>query len=66
MPVHDWSTVESGVFHAFHSSWITHLMGALNGGVLPPDYYALAEQHAGKQIPDLLTLHDALKTLESS
>ena len=57
MPVHEWSKVEAGIFHAFHCSWITHLMGAMNGGVLPSEYYALAEQHAGLTIPDLMTLH---------
>ena len=35
MPVHDWSRVEAGTFHAFHGCWITHLMGALNNGILP-------------------------------
>jgi hypothetical protein len=29
----------------------------LNGGLLPAGYYALAEQHAGRPIADLLTLH---------
>ncbi len=56
MPIHDWTRVEPGIFHAFHVSWITELQGALNGGLLPPGYYALAEQHAGRIIPDLLTL----------
>jgi hypothetical protein len=23
MPIHDWSRVEAGVFHAFHHDWIT-------------------------------------------
>ena len=56
MPVHDWTRVEAGVFHSFHSAWITHLMGCLNGGLLPDGYYALAEQHASKRIADILTL----------
>jgi hypothetical protein len=29
----------------------------MNAGLLPDGYYALAEQHAGRTIPDLLTLH---------
>jgi hypothetical protein len=57
MPVHDWTLVDAGIFHAFHSAWITHLMEALNGGLLPEGYYAMAEQHAGKAIADVLTLH---------
>jgi hypothetical protein len=57
MPVHDWTRVDAGIFHDFHSSWITHLKEALNGGMLPEGYYALSEQHAGVRIADVLTLH---------
>jgi hypothetical protein len=56
MPVHDWSKVDAGTFHAFHTAWITHLSETLNGGVLPSGYYAMPEQHAGKWIADVLTL----------
>ena len=56
MPVHDWTRVDAGTFHAFHTAWITHLSETLNGGVLPPGYYALPEQHAGRWIADILTL----------
>ena len=56
MPVHDWSKVDAGTFHAFHTAWITHLSEALNGGVLPSGYYALPEQHVGRFIIDVLTL----------
>lgn len=58
MPVHDWSKVEAGTFHAFHGSWITHLMGALNNGLLPDGYYALSEQNSGMQIPEVINLAD--------
>jgi hypothetical protein len=57
MPVHDWTRVEAGMFHDFHNAWITELRNALNGGLLPPDYYALGEQHAGRLVTDVLTLH---------
>jgi hypothetical protein len=57
MPVHDWTRVEGGTFHDFHCAWITHLKESLNEGLLPEGYYAQAEQHAGKLIPDVLTLH---------
>jgi hypothetical protein len=57
MPVHDWTRVESGIFHDFHVAWIPELRKALNGGLLPEGYYALAEQHAGRAITDVLTLH---------
>jgi hypothetical protein len=56
MPVHDWTRVEAGIFHAFHHDWITELARALNRGVLPPAYYALPEQFAGRLGPDVLTL----------
>src|SRR5262249_13649324 len=39
MPVHDWTRVEAGIFHAFHHDWITDLARALNQGILPEDYY---------------------------
>jgi hypothetical protein len=46
MPMHDWTRVEPGIFHAFHHRWISALSDVLNGGKLPPDYYALPEQVA--------------------
>ena len=56
MPIHDWPRVFDGAFHAFHHAWIAELQKALNSGILPPDYYALAEQVAGPTVPDALTL----------
>jgi hypothetical protein len=57
MPVHDWTRVEAGIFHAFHVAWIPEIGKVLNGGLLPAGYYALAEQHVGRAIADILTLH---------
>lgn len=57
MPAHDWTRTEDGVFHNFHLQWIARLNEALNSELLPDRYYALAEQHAGETIPDILTLH---------
>jgi hypothetical protein len=57
MPVHDWTRVEAGIFHDFHTVWIGNIRTALNDGLLPNGYYALAEQHAGRPITDVLTLH---------
>lgn len=57
MPAHDWTRVEDGIFHAFHTGWIGQIQNALNDGRLPKDYYALAEQHFGRPIADVLTLH---------
>lgn len=56
MPIHDWTRVSAGTFHDFHTAWITEFRNALNGGVLPADYYAMAEQIAGTFGPDVLTL----------
>jgi hypothetical protein len=60
MPVHDWTGVEAGIFHDFHVAWIPEIRKSLNGGLLPDGYYALAEQHTGLSIADLLTLHTGL------
>lgn len=56
MPVHDWTRVRPGTLHDFHGSWMMHLKEALNGGLLPAGYYALAEQPAGEAWPDVLAL----------
>jgi len=56
MPIHDWIRVEAGIFHDFHHAWIEQIKRTLNDGVLPDDYYALAEQHAAGFGPDVLTL----------
>jgi hypothetical protein len=57
MPIHDWTRVPAGIFHHFHHSWIEEITRSLNRGLLPPEYYALAEQLAGSLGPDVLTLH---------
>jgi hypothetical protein len=56
MPIHDWTRVDAGLFHDFHQGWVVALRAALNAGVLPRDYFALAEQSIGP-IPEVLTLH---------
>ncbi|MCX7422659.1 MAG: DUF4058 family protein [Planctomycetia bacterium] len=56
MRVHDWSRVDDGTFHHFHHSWIEEIQRALNGGLLPPWLYALAEQQASEFGPDVLAL----------
>jgi hypothetical protein len=57
MPVHDWTRVDAGVFHDFHQGWTIALRNALNSGILPDGYFALAEQVAGGPVPDVITLH---------
>ncbi len=59
MPVHDWTKVDAGIFHALHHHWISAINLALNDGRLPADYYALPEQIAGIGRPDVLTLQFA-------
>jgi hypothetical protein len=56
MPVHDWTRVDAGIFHHFHTTWVTHLAEGLKG-ILPRGYYALAEQHLGRKQGDVLALH---------
>jgi hypothetical protein len=56
MPIHEWTRVEPGIFHDFHRAWIVELRNILNDGLLPADYYALAEQVARPFGPDVLTL----------
>lgn len=56
MPVHDWTRADAGTFHAFHTLCIGEIMKALNAGLLPKGYYALAEQAATRVQTDVLTL----------
>ncbi len=56
MPIHDWSRVDAGVFHDFHQAWTIEICNALNGGGLPPGFFAMAEQVASGPIPDVVTL----------
>jgi hypothetical protein len=62
MPIHDWTRVDAGPFHAFHHGWIEELARALNRGVLPEQYFALPEQNIRGPIPDVLTLKLAAGT----
>jgi hypothetical protein len=56
MPIHDWSRADAGVFHDFHQAWTIEIRNALNSGVLPAGYFAMAEQVASGPIPDVITL----------
>ena len=58
MPIHDWTRVAAGTWHDFHVAWITEIRNALNGGLLPSDYYAQAEQITGPMGPDVLALQE--------
>jgi hypothetical protein len=65
MPIHDWTRVGAGTFHDFHLAWIAAIRDVLNNGVLPADYYAMAEQIAGHLGPDVLTLQASNGTSSS-
>ncbi len=58
MPMHDWTVVDAGIFHAFHHGWIHEIARSLNQGLLPSDYYALPEQIAVGVGPDVLALQE--------
>ena len=57
MPIHDWTRVDAGIFHAFHQQWVIAISNALNAGLLPASYYCLPEQVGAGFEPDVLTLH---------
>jgi hypothetical protein len=56
MAVHDWFHVSPGIFHDFHQAWINEIRKALNSGMLPPGFFAMAEQVLGGPIPDVIAL----------
>lgn len=43
MPIHDWTRVDPNDYHHFHGRWIYAIADALNLGILPTDFFALAE-----------------------
>ncbi len=56
MPIHDWTRLEPGDFHDFLQGWVIGIRNALNGGLLPQEYIAMAEQVTGRPIPDVVAL----------
>jgi hypothetical protein len=56
MPMHDWTKVPDGVYHAHHFRWIGAIDAYLNDGHLPDEYYAQPEQRTGEIKPDIVTL----------
>jgi len=56
MPIHDWTRVRANRFHDFHQSWTIRMKDALNAGLLPTGYLAMAEQKTGGPEPDVITL----------
>jgi hypothetical protein len=56
MPMHDWTRVKAGTFHNFHVLWTSTLTNRLNTGLLPPGFFAMAEQIVGLPEADVVTL----------
>jgi len=56
MPLHDWSKVISNEYHDFHGLWIYAIRNLLNKVLLPPGYYATAEQVVPPHSADVVTL----------
>jgi hypothetical protein len=56
MPIHDWTQVSAGIFHDFHQDWTIEIRRRLNGGILPPGYFAMADQRVSGPEPDIVTL----------
>jgi hypothetical protein len=56
MPIHDWTRVRPNRFHDFHQKWTVAICNALNGGLLPPGYFAMVEQRTRGPEPDVITL----------
>jgi hypothetical protein len=57
MPIHDWTRVDAGTFHDFHTMWLVALRNAIKR-VLPPGYYVKTEQKALGFGPDVLALSE--------
>ncbi len=56
MPIHDWTRVSAGIFHDFHQDWTIEIRRTLNRGILPPGYFALADQRVTGPEPDIVAL----------
>jgi Protein of unknown function (DUF4058) len=60
MPMHDWSKVTPNEYRDFHGLWIYAIRKRLNKELLPPGYYATAEQVIVPYGADVLTLDSPL------
>jgi len=66
MPIHNWSQVRSGTYHNFHYRWIAAIIDRLNAGILPPGYFAMAEQIVGGPEPDVVALKNFTELFSES
>lgn len=46
MPMHDWTLVPAGIYHAFQIGWISAIADRLNADLLSNDLYAIVERAA--------------------
>ena len=60
MPLHDWTKVNSGLYHHFHQVWAVEISRALNRGRLPKTLSALVEQRSGFKEPDVVAVELAI------
>jgi hypothetical protein len=56
MPIHDWSRDSAGIFHDFHHDWTIEIRRTQNRGILPPGYYAMADQRVSGPEADIIAL----------
>ncbi len=56
MPIHDWSRVPAGIYHDFHQDWTIQIRRTLNAGILPPGFFAMADQRVSGPEPDVIAL----------
>lgn len=66
MPIHDWSRASAGEFHDLHLAWIAELRKVLNRNILPPGFYARAEQRIGIIEPDVVTFDHRVEPIEET
>ena len=62
MPMHDWTRVKAGTYHNFHVLWLSSITNRLNAGLLPPGYFAMAEQIIGRPETDVVALETSSRT----
>ena len=56
MPIHDWTRVDAETYYDFHQDWTIEIRRTLNRGILPPGYFAMADQRVSGPEPDLVAL----------
>jgi len=55
MPLHDWTRVEAGIYHGFHTLWIGEMFRRLST-LLPANYYCYPELYSKPDYGDVIAL----------